>query len=339
MLIVAITTVILATADLAVGVTSLQQRRELAMKAKYAFDGAAQEVRARRAAGAWPMDSSQTIDLNGLTIEASIKNNTATIKHTLSLDVKTTVGPYTYWDNRVVPDATLWSPIFYALAIDGDQDINGNLILGSGVGRRDGDLYVNGQLSRILLGQLEVHGDAEICSSGGYSPITDGSLIKRAPAENIISADRTKYRAAAAVTAAPGLMNGYTFPPPIAGSYPIIYVSGDLIFKGALSGRGLFYVKGSLSIVGDVTYKNTDSVAVFITEGDVNVSLLSDHVAGFFYLPNSKFNIDSKFSPLELTGGIVAKSLGYLRTTTIVSDPYFWDDWSRLTPMHIPGTW
>jgi hypothetical protein len=110
-------------------------------------------------------------------------------------------------------------------------------------------------------------------------------------------------------------IDGYVFPA-VAGeaNYPIIHVAGNLKLKGSLSGKGLIYCTGDVTVVDDVTYANADSKLVVIGQ---NI-FINDDAVGYYYALGS-LSLKGK----SIFGGVYAKTgITLDDNASIRFDPY-----------------
>ncbi|MCH8274198.1 MAG: hypothetical protein IH851_05360 [Armatimonadetes bacterium] len=342
-MIVAITTVLVATVELATRVRGAQASLENERSVGHSFDGVVDWVKSRDTAGSLSVPTVTTMTVGKIKWDVTVNDNGASIANSLRVDGSTVTkgGAYSAW--RVIgrKGGVVRRLFDYALALGSDSTVTNPLTLGSG--GSNGDAYVDGDVvwmdsATIVNGNLE--------ATGTISPASlsvTGSKVEGAEQSSFPPVNGTDYlNSADQVLGSGGKTDivGWTF----SQNYELIYIDGDLTIQGGFSGTGTFYVTGEVEVQGDMLYLTADSRLAIITTQKIKIERNVTTLVGYIYTQGLLDVQDPKQDPKQdlvtlTSGGAVALTLISGRPFSIIHDPTVKNDPSVGYNLKLPGYW
>lgn len=334
LLVITITTVGLSLADLSMAYVKSQRRLEAAAKTRLLFDGVLAQIDSINKTNpivALPTNVVATI--RGTNVNCTLTDGSAEASNSIKVTATISDGGYSYTRSGFV-SMTRYSPFEYAIAVNKNFSTAQAVITGSG--GANGDIFANGNISVLALLTV-VNGNADATGTSNAT-LVSGSKRGSLRAMSFPNPIDTDYQTAATTTLSGNqTLNGYTFPAVAAGQpYPIVYISGSLTFKGAITNVGTFYATGLISFNGNVTYANASSRVAFITGN--NITWGAFNVVGYMY---AKGNFTSQgLSGTNSSGSLAAAGNVVInRATTVTLDPTVRDDPLQGYLLHLPVYW
>jgi cytoskeletal protein CcmA (bactofilin family) len=333
-LIVAVTTVIVAECDLTATGLRFEKEAERRQDAEYAFEGAISQVIEDYSNDALALPASRQIVVGDVTCNLTVTDNSATLPRTLTVAGQATVkGGFSFPMSRVVGARHAPSVFFYALAISGATTSAQPLVTGGG--GADGDVYCAQDLTLSATGNV-VNGDLE--SSGlvvDPGTTVTGVTYSNAGAVDFPTPSAQAYQDAADVVFPGPAMAGYTFG--TGGMfYTLVYCPGSLDISGQIGGRGTIFVNGDVTVSADLTYANASSELAVVASGNITFQSGATVAVGYFFSPAS---IQTAGSLTITRGGLVGRNVSWLGTLQIANDPDVWDNESEGPKLRLPGMW
>ncbi|MCL6623214.1 MAG: hypothetical protein K6T17_01185 [Fimbriimonadales bacterium] len=336
-LLLASTTVVLATAELATHLRIRVSRIEQERGDKYITRGLAEVVRSEIFYGVVSLPVSKVYSYRGQNWHVTADRNDANVKNTLRLTLARTSGGETITYQMVVPKIGSWFD--YALASNTAESESVQVRVGTVA--IPGDCYINGNVS-FSHPSSRINGDLE-CTGSLTSPslTVTGRILTSSPGPAFPALNWSAYYSAAdRVIDQPGvtsILTDVTFLKPDE----LVFVDDDLDVSGIVSGRGTLFVRGNVTITGPLMYlASSSSRLAIIATGRIRVEAnTAPLVSGYFFSARQFHVRGGGASSVTLTGGVVANDLWFDSPITIHYDPTVRDDRSVAVNLKLPGFW
>lgn len=310
-----------------------QARLEREYQARMAFEAVVTDVVDMTTRRVLSLPYSTTTTVGGYTVKADVALD-PTVQRALLITGEVRGRDAKYRFERLVGDRKLTTPFSFALYSNSNLDVK--TTLASGTTSVSGDVYARGNLSftsgpSYVYGAIAAKGslalNGTVATQGTRTGATDigmpsvvSALYLALPGEHVSGTSR----------------NGYTF----AQANDVFTVSGDLRFKGTISGRGLILVTGDLAFDGNTSYATTDSKVVFVCLGDVTITSAVNSLVGSIYAADA-LETDLLTMPTTIYGSIAAGRFtgdDIAKPITIQYDPFLTDE-AVAKALHVPGYW
>lgn len=207
------------------------------------------------------------------------------------------------------------------------SDLNSPQTITTGSGGANGDIEADGNISLMRPGTV-INGDAIASDDINIRNIT-GTEVPNSDVVTFPAISTAHYQSIATQTYnGSQTFNGFTFPSPSNGAYPVFIVNGNAtINTGTVSGVGTVVVTGNITFTGNLTYlSSTDKIAI-LGEGNIfnaapNWTALN--IVGFYYIHNSRGTATlQQFNnaPMTITGGMAADDFNINGPLISIHDP------------------
>ncbi len=335
-LLLASTTMVLATAELATHLRKRVVYVEQKRADQYITQGLAEVVRSEVFYGVATLPFTKIYTYRGQEWQVTAEKNDAHIKNSLLLTFTRISGGETVCSQIVVPKIGSWFD--YALASNTPESESQQVRVG--ILTAPGDCFINGNVSFSHLSS-RIEGDLE-CSGFLTSPslTVTGRILTSSPGRPFPSLSSSVYYANAdRIIDQPGgtskLFN-ITFAKP----YELVFVDDDLDVSGMVSGRGTLFVRGDVRVNGSITYPFSSSRLVIIATGDITVDANAAPLVSGYFFTAGRFHVQGGgTSSVFLRGAVVANDLRFDRPITIAYDPTVRDDRNSAVRFKLPGFW
>ena len=183
-LIVSLTTAILATVALTSSIGRDERIYEDRVRMGYAFEGAMEQAAQDFTAGTLStLPSSRNVNIQGVACSLTITDNNANIPHTMLMSGTATYHGRTISESKVVGKRVAPNPFYYALFVNNGFTYTG--ALNTGASGANGDVYANGMV--IFSGTGTINGNLESTATvnlgtetvTGTQYVGDGCLFHR----------------------------------------------------------------------------------------------------------------------------------------------------------------
>jgi hypothetical protein len=335
-LLLASTTVVLATAELATHLRIRVSRIEQERGDRYITRGLVEVVRSEIFYGVVSLPVSKVYSYRGQNWHVIAERNDADVKNTLRVTLTRTSGGEAITYQMVVPKIGSWFD--YALASNSPEAEGHRVQVGTVA--IPADCYINGNVS-FSHPSSRIDGDLE-CTGSLTSPslTVTGRLLTSSPGPTFPSLSRSAYFSARdRLIDDPGpksTLTSVTFLKP----YELVYVDDDLDVSGTVSGTGILFVRGNVTITGPLMYLVSSSRLAIIATGGITVDADNAPLVSGYFFSAGEFRVQGGgASSVTLTGGVVANSLRFDRPITILYDPTVRDDRSVAVNLKLPGFW
>ena len=310
-----------------------ETRREQTAISGLAFDGAMYQASEDVAAGTLSTPGSNSYTIGSQTVTVWASDNGVSITHTLLLTASTSNKGRTFNTTRVVGLKTPASYWWYSLGIGSDETFNGPVTLGSG--GKNGDLYAGGNLT--INRSATINGDLEVTGTlASIMPYTvTGKTYTHALGivfPTIVDANYTS----GALPYLLGTMAGDIF----VGNYLVTYRNGNLTLSGGFTGKGVLFIKGDLTIGGNISYlAGADRMAVIVT-GNITFTNSNTSIAGYYFCGGT-CTVAAGQSVTIAPGSLVCNVLSVSATGSLAInyDPIIWTTIGEGRNMKLPGLW
>lgn len=327
------TTIVMAYSSLGIAAREAETRREQAVIARLAFDGATLKASYDCGLGNISYPSTQSVPVGATTCSVTIADNSASMSHSLSMTTSASIRGRTFNDSRVIGLKMPLSPFYYCLAMNAATNLGGSVTLGSG--GSNGDLYDVGALT--LNNNVTVNGDCESSSTFSKNSATvTGTAIGSTnpiPFPVPVAANYSAVASSSLLNILLGIiLSGETFTTP----YMVIYCGNDTTMSGIFSGKGVLFVNGNVTISGNMTYLlPTDEVAIIAT-GNVTVQNSNTSIVGYWYCGGT-FTTQSNTNLTR--GSIVTNTFSPGSNFSATYDPTIWTTGGEAERLKLPGVW
>lgn len=319
MLIVAITSVVVTTANLNVATTKKAERQIEAVLTAESESGVVAAVRARCNVNNITLPQNWNFSLNGQTQSVTVTDNSGTMDRTYNVET-TIAGKSTSTVSRVIAGRQTSNPFYYALWLDQSTDLNTRRVVATG----NGHIFCRGNLTLRSTSSV----DGEVIATGSIT--TNGANIEKnviAQARNrtLPSIEKQDYKRLVPNDTSKDL-NGITFLPALLGNpYHLRFFNKNLTLSGTIAGKGTCFADSNVTVTGNVDYLNGAARAVFIVEGNLVVNAEVTSMVGTWIVKgNATFNASG--TTLDITRGnlVVAGNFELNRDLNIGGDTSFW---------------
>ncbi len=326
------TIAVLAAVELSTSAATLAGRREAEARARYAFEGSVQLFLCEYRNKTKSLPSTTVYTVGEQKVDLKATDNSADRPRTIRFEGSTTVQGKLYAFTDVGGDRLDPNPLDYALFTNSNLDPTFGITLGAN--STLGDLNVNGSIVNRA-NPFVINGDLESMGSTLPTGATiRGNQMLGESAVPFPSTNSVTYLAAALVSLLVGTVADYVFPG--LDPYPVVYRLGGLDIRGVIRGKGTFYVNGTATISGDITYGDANSRLVVIATGGVTVNAGVANIAGFYYT-NGTFRTNGNVK--NTSGSIAAQTLTLGGTLEVIHDPSLWNDRGEAVKHKVPGVW
>lgn len=324
---------LVAYASLGAASRDQETRREQAVIAKLAFDGATLKAAYDCGLANISYPSTQTETVGTRSCQVTIADNSANLGHSLQMSSTMAIHGRTYTDSRVTALKMPASQFFYCLATNTATSLGSNIF--TGTSGANGDVYCTGSLN--LAAGDTINGDVEATGTATQgSAVVTGLVSSNTLPIPLPTPNASNYSAVASSSLLNLLLgillSGETFTSP----YMVIYCDGDTKINGVFTGKGVVFVNGNVTINGNMSYLlPSDEVAVIVT-GNVTVQSSSTAFCGYWYCGGT-FSVSSNSS---LTRGCIAtNALTTSGPFTATYDPIIWNTPGEAARLKLPGFW
>lgn len=326
-LMAAVGTIVLTTADLGRTVYRRQALIERDAKFDYALDGLVAVYGRRLEYGDVIVPTTEAFDVGGLNFEVDLANGTGTRSRFVDLAVSLDIPGYARKRTYALGNRGKVSPTWFAfgstmdflpsapLAVTGDAFFAGDCNLGSNTGSVTGSLFA--QRATLTAGPT-VTGSSHF----GIADLTP-------------SLDFTAY-SAVATTKTSGNQSPLTVAFLPDGSYQSLwYNNGNVTLNSLYTGIGTIFVRGNLTIDKFERTLPSDQALIIV---DGNVTITSGRFDGFI-ICDGQIKIQAA-GGLVVNGAIWGNQFQAQNPILTVNfDSFFWDDPQWDKRMRVPGMW
>jgi hypothetical protein len=332
-MLVIMTGVTLTYASLSNATRTMETRREQAVIARLAFDGATLKAAYDAGMARISYPSTQQEVVGASTCSVTISDNSTNLSHSLSMTSTLSALNRTYSDSRVTALKMPESQFFYCLATNTTTNLGSNITLGSA--GSNGDLYCTGTLA--LSGNDTLNGDVEATGSVAQNSATvTGTIFGNSSSIPLPAPSSGNYASFSILNLLNLLFGNHISGETFLTSYSVIYCQGSTTINGTFTGKGIIFILGDVTVNGQMTYSSpTDELAVIAT-GNVTIQNSNSNIVGYWYCGGTF----SASSNLTLTRGcIVTNSLSTSGAFTANYDPTIWNTPGEANRMKLPGFW
>ncbi len=326
-LMAAVGTIVLTTADLGRTVYRRQALIERDAKFDYALDGLVAVYGRRLEYGDVIVPTTEAFDVGGLNFQVDLANGTGARSRFVDLAVSLDIPGYSRKRTYALGNRGKVSPTWFALGTTTDFIPTSSMNV-------TGDVYFAADIS-LAANSLGIVGDIYAQrTSFGSTPTCSGNRIQTNSLLGV-SLDSAAYKSVAtSVTSGNQLIKILAFLS-IGTFQTLLYNDGDVTFDCQYLGKGTVFVNGNVTI--DKLDKTTaDNVALVIVNG--NVEIRANNVDAFIICSGNVTY--SGLGNLQLNGGVWASQILTGSTNwTITHNSLFWGDpkWDKL--LRVPGMW
>ena len=326
-LMAAVGTIVLTTADLGRAAYRRQALVERDAKFDYSLDGLIAVYSRRIEYNDVIVPTTEEFDVGGLSYKVDLAAGTGARSRFVDLTVALDVPGYARKRSYALGNLGKVSPTWFGLGTDwdftpaGTVTVNGDAYLGSDSVLGTNTATVSGSLycQRTSLTATPTVSGRTYMGSRNLTPVLDDLTY-----------------AAAASTKTSGNQNPLIVAfVPLGLLQTLWYHSGNMTLNVAYTGQGTIFVKGNLTISN---FKRTLGVdqAVIVVSGNVTVD--ASQFDGFL-ICDGKVTCTNA-SGLTVNGGIWANQLVQnCPSITVNFDPFFWNDPSNDARLRVPGMW
>ncbi len=281
------TTLIVAASVLTGSTRSTEVRREKDAIALASFQGVLDQIKADSNSAVLNLPIVTNYTCGGQTWNVTVSDNSASLARSVLVTATATIGATNYSKTSVVVQRFTSNPLNYCFATN--TLLNSVFTITTGSGGTNGDMYVNGPATFSVLGPSTVNGDLETTNSVILGNVTiTGNTVKNATALTFPAVSAATYQSNATANYVSGTtLNNVSFPAPSGSTYPIFYVNGPGTLKGTVTGQGVIFFNGNLTVSKDVTYANGSSRVAVIVKGNITVSAQCKNLVGYWYATGS----------------------------------------------------
>lgn len=333
MLMMAITTVVVTTAQLNGAASQKAERQIEAVLTDESEMGVVAAVQAKCNLNSIVLPQTWNFTLNGQTQSATVSDNSATMDRTYSV-VTTVTGSTTRTFNRVVAGRQTSNPFYFALWMDRATDLSARRVITS----NPGHIYSRGNLTLRSTSSI----DGEVVADGSIT--TNGATITK----NVIAQARTRNLPTTTIsdytTVSASLGNAtisdILFFPVASHSFFPLRCYNHLDVSGLITGKGTIYCNGNVKVANNLAYVSAAGRVVFIVEGDLDVDKSVTRLDGMWFV-KGRVRIKGAGPTLEnVRGCIVAGGDFELeRDLNITGDASFWLARNEGVRHRLPGFW
>jgi hypothetical protein len=330
---ISITSIVVATGDLAYSAVSAQERQENAAKARCAADAAVAKAISQVKTNALVTDveAAVAMPVTDVLVLSTSTDYSATIPQSIKVSSTSTIEGRPYAATAIVGNRAAPKPSYYALFSNDALSIRDDIAFGSS--GSDGDICCNANIS--LTGSTYVNGDCEASGTISIPALKVWqNVLPNLPTVNFSMPTRSTYQSAANTTFNTDQVRVlWTFFSP----YSLVFIKGKLSLSGVISGVGTIYCTGDVDIAANTSYASSGSRLAIISEGRVTIANTCTSFVGYFY---SKAFKATGTLPATLTqGGIAAQSVDISRPMTIIHDPAVFTSSTEGVNLKLPGFW
>ena len=228
-----------------------ETRREQAVIARLAFDGATLKAAYDAGLGNVTYPSTQAETVGNYVCSVTINDNSANLSHSLSLTSTMSQLGRTYSDSRVTALKMPFSPFFYCLATDTNTGFGNSITTGSG--GTNGDIYCAGNL--WLSPTDDVNGDVEATGTatqgtGTVTGLTSSNVVPL-PYPTPVASNYSAVASSSLLGILLGIvLSGEVYTTP----YMVVYCTGNTSIRGTFTGKGIIFVDGNVTVNGNMSY-------------------------------------------------------------------------------------
>lgn len=331
---VAITSIVVTTMEVNVAAVQKAERKITDEKQKQTVEAQIAVVKSISKSNTISLPYDFVTTLNGRTIHCQVTDNSANIPRTLLLTGDLAGSRATCY-TKVIGGRQTTHPYYFGLWLGGPVD--GTV---TPITINNGSLYANGAVD--LTGS-RVAGDVFSTSMVTTSTGTvDRNVIESVPAMSPPPFNVNDYKSLMTVLEqlTGSVINGFTLPYTLTGSFFDWRYSKANTFSGTLTGCGTLVIDGPITVTGDVVYADTASNVAIIVNGDLIVDPAVNQLDGN-WIAYGKLKLQGT-GTLRVGRGSLAATRGLQQATRpldITVDTRFWADRSNGTKQRIPGFW
>ncbi len=333
-MLVAITSIVVASTQLNFAAAEKSSRVISDAKAQATFEAQVALVNAANKTNSFTVPYSGNFTLNGYTINVDIRDNSSVMDRTLLISAGGTLNDKQYTFTRVVGARQTSYPLYYAIFSDGLLDATGYSLytLNGGPIYSRGAITINPSCSidgDVIAGETVTDtGAANVRNKVSFGP----SL--RAPSFNA-----SDYQSAGTALSNLLPLATVSFSSALLGQpYPMYYCDGNTSLAGPILGKGTLFVKGNLTITGDMT-PVLGAQLLIIVDGTITINSTVNNICGWLYA--GKDIISTGGGLLTVNGGSICTMKRYriARSVAVYSDRSMWSNRNEAIRFHAPGFW
>ena len=327
------TTVAVAYASLSNAARTTETRREQAVIARLAIDGATLKAAYDSGLGTVSYPSTQVEPVGSFSCSVTIADNSVSLSHSLSLSTTLTLLNNTYSDSRIVALKMPQSQFFYCLAINSNTNMSNNVATGASGAK--GDVYCDGNLH--LRATDTVNGDVESTGNLNQGGATVTGLVSsNVNSIPLPSPNWFNYFSVNSLFLFNPIFGNFIFGETFNTPYEVIYCQGQTSINGTIRGKGIIFVNGNLFVDGDMSYFSANDETSIIVTGNVQINNNVHNIVGYWYCGGGF----STSGNVTLTRGcIVTDWLALSGLFAATYDPTIWNTPGEAKNMKLPGFW
>jgi len=312
---------------------TIQTRREQAVTATLAFDGATLKAAYDAGLGKYSYPSTQSVTVGNYTCSVIVSDNSTNLGHSLSMSSTLSLGSRTYSDTRVTALKMPVSMFFYALASNTAATVGDHNTLGAA--SANGDLYCGGNVT--LGAHNTINGDVE--STGtiaqGSATVTGSQLTSVVPISFPVP-NPSDYSSFSILNLLNILFGNHISGQAFLIPYSVVFCQGATTINGTFTGKGIIFVQGDVTVNGTMTYGSANDELAVIVTGNVTVQNPTASFVGYWYCGGTFTGLDnSSLSRGSIATNVLADSDHF----SINYDPTIWNTPGEANRMKLPGFW
>jgi len=330
-----------AVVPLATVLRSRTTRRTDELRARLAFDTGVATIRSQSLAMTLVIGSTLNVSVNGVTGTLTTASN-GSLANSLLVTGTMLRNGQSYRYSRVI-GARQPTPYSFAFFSNADAVLKKATTGASGV---DGDIFSNGTLTIQTPGSV-VNGNmmAVGAISPGSSTVTGRQLTGQTAiawptiqtSDYLLDATAQSLGGYATIYLLNTTFNSVALPSSTYnGKYYLDYFTFDLSLSGSMTGKGVLYVNGNLTITGNLSYSNSSSEVAIIVKGNVTVNNSVSNVQGYIFCGGT-FSHGQNL--VMSRGTIVANNYSTTKDITIVRDNFVRDNNDEGAKLRLPYYW
>jgi hypothetical protein len=307
---------------------------EQASRAQTAFEGVNTTIRYNLANNLITLPNTTTYTIGSWSVPATVVDNNAAVTDTVSVSESASrfnrsfSKTFVMGNSLPVHDPTWWD---YGVAMDQTGAFGDHCTTH---GASTGDMWCNNTfttpVNSTIAGNLKTGG-----ASVPAHVTVQGTFSGNQTPKQWIRPKRNLYLGNADVVLnGDQVLNGYNF----LTDYKLVYINGNLNFRGKWTKKGTFFVTGDITISDNSTGNSASDYCCFITAGTIHFIKNGTTNEGFYY---AGVAISIEGDTTLNKGVAVARVIN-----SQASDKFdvTWDNWANLNPtlatqMRIPGFW
>lgn len=326
-----ITSMVLVTAAMTRSVSDRNEISHRSAQEKLSLAGSKAFVLAKSKDDSIALGSNYTVNIAGENFTVRAADSSAVTKRTYAVSITGSTRSKSTAMTGMTGTRRTSHPLYYALWVGGTLNDSGSKILT--VNTDNGFVYAN---------IIAKTGTATLSSDVVYGTSSTVATVPYGEVEKVVE-PFFSFRAADYSAALPLPILTSSLPNPVLGLlsglyYPTFYREGKLDVSGTITGTGIIFVNGDLTVTANLAYALASTRVVFVVSGDMTVSPTVTDFVGHFYVAG-KVDLQQN-ALLKLNRGTIACAgdLTY-REFTVTPDPYFLNEEGEAAKYRMPGFW